>query len=216
MNGFGAWPRLYIAAASVIAMLCMVAPALAQGVTLPVIISPSDGQVVQGQVSIRGTTDMPNFSSAELAFAYASDPTHTWFTIQTASLPTTNDVLTIWDTTTITDGDYALRLRVTLLDGSTQEASTSVRVRNYTALPTPSPAVTATQPPVIEIPTAMVILPSETPTVQPDAALPTPSALPPNPAGITSGEIFSGFWRGALLVGALVLVFAAIVRLRRQ
>ncbi len=215
MDGFGMWPRVCISAASILVMLCVAVPASAQEVTAPVIVSPGDGQVIAGQVPIKGTTAVPNFSSAELAFGYAADPTHTWFTIQTASLPVTNDTITIWDTTAITDGDYVLRLRVTLLDGSTQDVTSRVEVRNYTAPPTPTPAVTPTQPPVVEVPTAIVIVPTETPTAQPVPPAPTPSALPPNPAGVTPTEIFSGFWRGALLVGALVLVFAAFVRIRR-
>ncbi len=215
MNGFGAWPRVYRMLVVVVALLCLAAPALAQAPAAPVIISPTDGQVVQGQVPIKGTTDLPNFSSAEVAFSYAVDPTHTWFTMQTASLPVTGATITIWDTTTITDGDYILRLRVILQDGSDQDTAIKVQVRNYTVLPTPSPAVTVTPTAEIKIPTAIVIVPTATPTAAPVAVPPTPSALPPNPAGVTAGEIFSGFWRGALLVGALVLVFAAIVRLRR-
>lgn len=215
MKGFRGSPRLYVVAAGLLALLFMPASVLAQGTTVPVIVSPTEGQVLQGQVQVKGTTDIPNFVSAEVAFGYPSDPTQTWFTIQSDSLPRTNDVITVWDTTTITDGDYVLRLRVNLSDGSTQDATTSVRVRNYTPLPTPSPAVTSTEPPVVEVPTAIVIPPSETPTAQPPPIPATPTALPPNPAGVTAGEIFSRFWRGALLVGALVVVFAAIVRLRR-
>lgn len=215
MNGFGVWPRVYRILLIAVALLCLAAPAFAQGPASPIIVSPTDGQVVQGQVPIKGTTDVPNFSSAEVAFSYAVDPTHTWFTIQTASLPVTGATITIWDTTVITDGDYVLRLRVNLQDGSTQDTTIKLQVRNYTALPTPSPAVTFTPTVQVEIPTAIIIVPTNTPTAAPVAIPPTPSALPPNPAGVTVGEIFSGFWRGALLVGALVLVFAAILRLRR-
>jgi hypothetical protein len=215
MKGFRGSPRLYVVVAGVLGLLLTPVSVLAQGATVPVIVAPTDGQVLQGQVQVRGTTDVPNFVSAEVAFGYASDPTHTWFTIQTDSLPRTNDVITAWDTTTITDGDYVLRLRVNLSDGSTQDATVSVRILNYTPLPTPSPAATATEPPVVEVPTAIVIAPSDTPTAQPPPVPATPTALPPNPAGVTPGEIFSRFWRGALLVGALVVVFAAIVRLRR-
>ncbi len=215
MTASGTCVRVCSSALGLAAVLCMVMPASAQGAAMPTITAPGDGQIVEGQVAVEGTTDIPDFSSAELAFEYSSDPTHTWFTIQTASLPVANSVITLWDTTSITDGDYVLRLRVILSDGSTQDATSTVLVRNYTAAPSPLPAVTATEPPVVEVPTAIVIVPSETPAVAPVAPLATPSALPPNPAGVNSTEIFSNFWRGALLVGVLVLLFAAIVRLRR-
>jgi hypothetical protein len=61
----------------------------------------------------------------------------------------------------------------------------------------------------------MVIVPTETATAAPLPVLDTPSALPPNPAGVTTGEVFSGFWKGALLVGVLVILLAALMRLRR-
>jgi len=211
----GAMARLYVGALSVVAILAAAQSAAAQGTALPSIVSPADGQVIQGQVAVKGSTDVANFSSADLAFGYASDPTGTWFTIQTASLPVSSDTLAVWDTTLITDGDYALRLRVTLLDGSFQDAMVTVLVRNYTPLPTPTSAVTPTEVAALEIPTAIVIIASETPTEQVVAPIPTPSALPPNPAGVTTGEIYSRFWRGALLVGVLVLVFGALVRFRR-
>ncbi len=211
----GAWTRLYIVTLLAIAAFNAAYPAAAQGLAQPSISSPTDGQILQGQVSVKGSTDVANFSSSELAFGYASDPTHTWFTIQTASLPVSSDSLGVWDTTLITDGDYVLRLRVTLLDGSSQDATVTVRVRNYTPVPTTTPAVTATPTPGLDIPTAIVFSASATPTEPPAVALATPSALPPNPAAVTPSEIYSRFWRGALVVGLLVLAFGALIRFRR-
>ncbi len=72
---------------------------MAQGATSPVIDAPIAGQILGGQVSITGTTDIPNFASAELDFAYASDPTGSWFLIQTFSQPVANSAITTWDTT---------------------------------------------------------------------------------------------------------------------
>jgi hypothetical protein len=187
----------------------------AQGTPLPSILSPTDGDVLQGLVTVKGTTQVPDFASAVLVFAYISDPTQTWFTIQTASLPVTTDTIAVWDTNTITDGDYALRLRVVLQDGSFRDAVITVRVRNYTPVPTPSPALTPTEPPILEIPTAVIIAPSETPTATVEALAPTPTPFPPNPAVVRPAAIYTGFWRGALLVGVLVLVFGALVRWRR-
>ena len=171
--------------------------------------------MLKGQVPVSGVTDIPGFASAELAFAYDPDPTATWFTLQTASLPVTGGVIDTWDTTAVSDGDYMLRLRVTLLDGSEQETFVRVKVRNYTVVPTNTPDVTPTATVILEVPTAILLADTSTPTAQPVVLIDTPTALPPNPARVTTTEIFSEFWRGALIVGVLVLVFGALVRLRR-
>src|SRR5689334_17437845 len=111
--------------------------------TPPVTItSPAPDEILRGQVAITGKVDLPSFVSAQLTFAYASDPTNTWFTIQTFSQPITDSALATWDTTSITDGDYVLRLQVTLQDGTSQEATVPIKIGNDfvpTATPEPSP-----------------------------------------------------------------------------
>ena len=216
MTESGVVSRLLAAALAVAAAAGYVAPrAAAQQPPGPVITSPAEGQVLQGQAPINGLTDLPGFASAELAFAYDPDPTGTWFTIQTGSLPVSGGLIATWDTATLTDGDYTLRLRVVLADGSFRDSLVRVKVRNYTAAPSPSPAVTPSATAALQIPTAIVLAAS--PTVSAPAAPPaaTPTSMPPNPAGITSAEVFAGFWRGALIVGLLVLGFGALIRLRR-
>ncbi len=216
MARFAARLRILFSAVFVCAYFCPAYAVLAQGSAVPSIVSPANGQVLQGQVQITGTTDIPGFSSVELAFAYDPDPTGTWFAIQAANLPLTNDVIARWDTTSITDGDYRLRLRVALADSSMREATVSVHIRNYSAAPAVAAEATPTHKPAVQVPTALIIAASETPTQSGPALLATPSAFPPNPARVTSGEIYSGFWRGALIVGIAILVFGALVRLRRQ
>lgn len=215
MTGSGALSRLLTVLFVAAITLAAATPAAAQAVIPPVVTSPTDGQTVQGQVQVNGVTDIPNFASGELAFAYDPNPTDTWFTIQAGLQPVAGGLLATWDTTTISDGDYVLRLRVVLLDGSPQDALVRVKVRNYTAVPTPSPAVTPTPTPVLQIPTPILVAASATASAQPVPVVATPTSLPPNPAGVTSAEIFSGFWRGALIVGILVLGFGALVRFRR-
>jgi hypothetical protein len=177
------------------------------------ISSPVAGQVVRGQVSIAGTSEAPGFVSSELAFSYAGDPTGTWFVLQTSGLGVTNEVLAVWDTTSISDGDYDLRLRVSLQDSTFLEASVmGLQVRNYTAPPTPTPEPTSTSTPRIEAPTAMLLAATATPTLPPPG---TPTPLPPNPAALADTEIFASLERGALLIGLLFLAFGALLRLRR-
>lgn len=198
----------------ILAVLALASPgfAAAQTDSAPAITAPTAGQVVQGQVAITGTTDIPNFQSAELAFAYASDPTGTWFPIREMTDPVSGGVLATWDTTAISDGNYVLRLRVSLTYNSSQEVSVPVEVRNYTLLPTASPTVTATQL-ALQVPTPILVAPSETPTPLP---LPTPTLLSPNSVEVTTGEVYAGFWRGALGALVLLLIGGIIIRLRRN
>jgi hypothetical protein len=215
MTGSGAVSRLLAVAFAAAVALAAARAAAAQAPIPPVITSPADGQVVQGLVEVDGVTDIPNFASAQLDFGYDPDPTGTWFTIQSGLQPVAGGLLATWDTTALSDGDYVLRLRVLLLDGSAQDALVKVRVRNYTAVPTPSPVVTPSATAALQIPTAMVVVPSETATAQPTSAVATPTALPPNPAGVSTAQIYARFWRGALVVGLLVLGFGVLLRLRR-
>jgi hypothetical protein len=178
------------------------------------ITSPENGQVVQGLVILSGTVTVLGFSSYELSFAYQDDPTGTWFTLHNSSLPVFEGELGTWDTTTLTDGDYTIRLRVFLLDGAVQETTISdVHVRNYTPVPTSTATVTATPFAQLVAPTALLLatIPA---TVTP--AHPTPTPYPPNPAGIVFPSIFGAIGRGAALAILLILGISLILRLRRD
>lgn len=176
------------------------------------ILSPQAGETLRGQVNIAGNISVTNFASAEIAFSYASDPTSTWFSIQTFSTPMLDTALAAWDTTSLTDGDYTLRLRVYLQDGSFQEVfAQDLKIRNDvlntpTSTPTATPAVDASLP----LPTSTVQPAAVTPT------FPTPTPLPANPAALTVPSIYSTFGRGALLTIALFFLVGIILRLRRS
>jgi hypothetical protein len=183
------------------------------------IVSPQPGDVLRGQVEIVGNMDVPNFASAELAFSYASNPTDrfAWFTIQTFPQPVSAErpTLAVWDTTTLTDGDYILHLRVFLQDGSSQDVVVSdLKIRNDSPLPTASP--TATESFGF---TTIDPLPVSSPTIQPATALPTfpsPTPLPVNPASVTSFSIYSNFAKGGIITLVLFAFFALILRLRKN
>jgi hypothetical protein len=186
--------------------------AAAQGIASPVIAFPSTDQVLQGQVAITGTTDIPNFASAELDFSYLADETNARFLIQMMTTPIANNVLATWDTTSVSDSDYFLLLRVDLTNGTFQDAKVTVKVRNYTALPSPSPTVSPTVF-ALQIPTPILLSPTATPTLAP---LPTPTLLPPNPIATNEDEFFTEFWRGGIIVLLLFFAFGLAIRLRRS
>lgn len=203
------FPRIVWLPCLICLALGSVAPApLAQGEATPTgsaippasveLLSPEPGQAVQGTLSILGHTAVEGFASAELAFAYTENPTDTWFLINITSTPISHGVLAEWDTTTISDGRYSLRLVVNLVDGAQVVQSISgLRVRNYTPIETDTPMPTDTPAPG-EPPTATAT-PEPTATPLP----PTPTPPPPNPAAIAPVEILSSLTTGVLIVFGL-------------
>jgi hypothetical protein len=176
------------------------------------ITSPAPKEAVRGPVNIIGSTDVPNFVSAQLDFAYASDPAGTWFPLQTLSQPVFDSPLYTWDTTSITDGDYILRLRVFISDGTVQEVTVPITLLNDSA-PTPTLEPASTPGSVsAQIPTPFLLAASPTPT---DLPRPTPSPMPTNPAALDQNEIYTSLGRGALVILGLFAFAGLSLRLRR-
>ena len=177
------------------------------------ITSPASEEVLRGEVTITGSTDIPNFIFAQLDFAYAANPTDTWFNIQMFSQPVVDSMLAVWNTTSISDGDYVLRLRVTLEDGTFQDVMVPVAVMNDVPLSTPTAIPpTSTAEIAVQIPTPFLLAASPTPT---DLPRPTPTMLPPNPASLGQNAIYGSLGRGALVMVGLFALAGLIVRLRR-
>ncbi|MFN8382747.1 MAG: hypothetical protein U0V02_12440 [Anaerolineales bacterium] len=177
--------------------------------------SPQAGQELRGQVQITGNMAAPNFASAELAFKYAaSTSADTWFTIQTFSQPVADSTLALWDTTSVTDGDYDLRLRITLIDGTSQDVVvSSIKIRNDS----PEPTVivpTETALPQFGVSTALPVLGQATSTTV--FTFPSSTPLPLNPASVTTSSIYTTFARGSLIVLVLFIFFSLILRLRKN
>jgi hypothetical protein len=83
---------------------------------------PAEGDSVSGVVTILGSASSPSFDHFELSFGYDPNPTDTWFPVgDSVTTQVSFGRLGLWDTTKITDGTYALRLTVTLDDGSVLE-----------------------------------------------------------------------------------------------
>jgi len=183
----------------------------------PSISSPKAAQVLRGKVAITGFMDVANFSTAELAFAYAaldgsaSVPAENWFTIQSFPQPVKDSVLAEWDTTVLTDGLYILRLRVFLQDGFFQEMTVAnLQVGNDIPLATVTPT---------KLPTATVTSQPASPTVSPVTATvvhPSPTHLQVNPASVSTTSIYSTFARGGLIVLVLFIFFSLLLRLRKN
>jgi len=148
---------------------------------------------------------MAGFLFSEVAFAYAGDTTGTWFLIAALNNQVTEGTLATWDTTTITDGNYILRLRVYLDDGSFHDVTVrNLRVRNYTPVETPTPAPTSIRP---------TLVPTITLTPTP---FPTPTLLPTNPAILTPANVSMSVGYGGLAAIILLIVLGSYLWLRRK
>ena len=184
----------------------------AQGTPPVAITSPAPDALLRGQVTITGNVEFPSFLSAQLDFAYASDPTNTWFNIQSFSQPLTDSTLAVWDTMSITDGDYVLRLRVNFEDDTFQEVTVPIYIGNDVQ-PTATPQPTLTpEPESVIIPTPFLLAASPTPT---DPSRPTPTTLPPNPVSLGQTQIYASLGRGALVILGLFALAGLIIRVRR-
>lgn len=179
--------------------------------TLPRIISPLPGEAVQGVVNIQAELDPAQTAGYELDFAYRDDPAENWFLVAEGRELPGIALQAAWDTTTISDGNYRLRLRVFLKNGLfTDRIVEGVRVRNYSSVETQTPTAT----PIV---TGTPVPPTATPENTPTRGAATP--LPPNPAGFDSGRFLQSVKNGLLVVAiifALLGIHTIIRRLRRE
>lgn len=197
-----------------LALLLAPTPSVAQG---PPISYPPETELVRGVVDIRGTATHPDFWKYELAATPFG--TQNWFNITVSETPVQDGVLASWNTQTVPDGTYTLRLRVVHRDGNYDEFKVQrVLVANSLPTDTPTPEIspTPTDTPTPKPPTATpVILTPEIPTPTPaPTATPTSAGAATGEDGGSGGETsviqlaqqaLHGFLRGARAVLALFL-----------
>jgi hypothetical protein len=93
------------------------------------ITAPEPGDQVSGTVEITGTASIPNFGFFKYEVAPMGSPN--WATISAEREPMVNEVLGQWNTTSLTNGDYFLRLVITDNVGvSLEPCVIAVRVAN--------------------------------------------------------------------------------------
>ncbi len=174
----------------------------------PRVDSPRQGDVLQGQVSINGNTDLPDAQSYEVSFSYENAAVDTWFLIVQTDKLVKNGQLALWDTNSIRDGDYRLKVSVRFTTGETSEVVIGkLKVRNYSQTGV-EPASAAEGEPTIQ-PT-----PSQAATQQP-----TPTALPANPLAVNRVMIRASMLAGAaaaVLILSGLGILLSFRRLRRR
>ncbi len=184
------------------------APAFQDEEAEALITSPGARETVSGIVVIVGTASAPDFRLYRLEFIGDPAPTDAgWEPVQAPVEQRVREgVLGGWDTTTLPDGFYRLRLVVvTGLEEEELEYEVRVEVSNATATPlplqptiTPSPSPGTPTPgpsptPLIQQPPTRTPRPTETPggpaTLAPPPTLPPESPLQPN-------RLRQAAWRG--------------------
>jgi len=112
------------------------------------ILSPVPGNIVAGNVQILGSAIHPQFLQYQVEFGPDPNPNNLWFPATSAvTTPVLNGLLGIWNTTSVQDGRYQLRLRVYLRDGTLlTTVINNISVQNRVNTPVPSPTQNIPRP----------------------------------------------------------------------
>ena len=148
-----------------------------QGEQLPTVLinNPQNSQTVENVLTITGVASGPNFNYYQLQYAPASNP-DSWVDItpqSTNQVTSAGTQLGTWDTRTVANGQYILRLHVVSTTGGYIDVTRNVTIQN--TQPTPTPTVPV--PTVPFFPTVPTLVPGN-PTFTPlpfDDLNPTPT-----------------------------------------
>ena len=114
---------------------------------------PVDGSQVAGYVTITGSASHPRFLQYALEWGPEPNPGNLWYPITAPrGVPVLNGILGAWNTTSVADGVYRIRLHVWLSDGTdTAFVAGGIRVSNVrpTAVPTATSTPRPNQSPAI-------------------------------------------------------------------
>lgn len=201
---FGQVPRLAVATGVSLLVAAMpnfadAAPAAQQACTEANIRAPQQGAAVSGSVAIFGSARIDEFNFYKVEYAPGYNPENWAAVSQTVSNPVINGLLDVWNTTTVPDGSYLLKL--TVVNPRGEEVCRFTVADLYVGnSATPTPSATST--------------PRESPTPTPtfgfeatEAPTPRPTVAPIVPSG-TSEEPFSSQGIQAL-VAVFLLAFAS-------
>ncbi|KAF0112365.1 MAG: hypothetical protein FD147_238 [Chloroflexi bacterium] len=168
------------------------------------ILSPTTGQVVQGIVEVKGSIPSHDFSYAELSYSFEGNQNANWFLITRIDQSIQDGLFAFWDTTTITDGAYRLKLAVTQKSGNISEVIVErIQVGNYTHYD--APVLTLEQP-------GQNIEPESTPTKADNYE---PTEPPENPASINQSDIILSTVSGLILTVLIMGILGVYTFFRR-
>ncbi len=159
-----------------------------------VIASPQPFSTLRGVISINGTAVHPEFQRYQLYFKSESAPDDWHFMFEQTN-QVTNGLLGTWDTRSVSDGTYALRLRVVRQDGNYDETvANGLLVANSRPADTPTPTPTEATTSEPEATATSAVTPTPVVVEQPQIATPTPrpALVITNTAPITSSAAVTG------------------------
>ena len=172
--------------------------------------SPVDGEYLQGSVQIIGTVTGTGLQSAEISFRYQDSQSQSWFVISQISSPIVDDMIATWDTSTIADGMYQIRVLAVFENGrELEEIINNLSVRNYTPfdlIKTENPEAISTENLQNQIATVEV-----TQTLRP-----SPTVMPPNEMIITQSQFSTTAIQGGILGVLFLLVIALFIIIRNR
>lgn len=155
------------------------------------ITHPKEGDSVAGIVPIIGTALMHGYLKYDVHVSPAGLDSWQW--LGSSFDIVREDAIYRWDTSTIPDGLYDVRVRVSRLDGGSSDAFLrTIEVRNANP-PTPTPVLNAAGTPIPQ-------------TVSP---LPTPTPIVDTSSRVPGGQGFYGPENGATVSGAVNVVGTA-------
>lgn len=186
------------------------------------ITSPVANARLRGTIEIRGSAYLGGiFQFYKVEYQPLGAPPDEWIVITLATRQVRDGLLGTWDTTTVPDGTYNLKLTVVKLDGNYEQTPLR-QVVVVNAEPTVTPTSTETPTPtptvVLVTPTVVVVQPTAVRFTPTPTLVATRTSLPEVPSSITlpdMGIVFNSFLFGALVAGAL-FAFIIIVNLIKR
>jgi hypothetical protein len=163
--------------------------------------SPREGQALQGVEILEGKIRGDGFIQGKLSFSFSAAEEPTWFFIADIDPADESGAQTSyrveWDTTQITDGNYDLRVVAEYEGGSAIfELIPDLRIRNYSAIETATPAPAANQD---ADPGEVTATPDPTPRIR-------STPLPPNPVEVRQSDLYNVLRFSGLGVVVLFIV----------
>ncbi|MHB1296133.1 MAG: hypothetical protein ACYC4R_14195 [Anaerolineae bacterium] len=189
------------------------------------ITSPEMNAQLRGTVPILGSAMIGDFQFYKVEFGVGPNPDQ-WAVIgQLHDSPVVNGQLEVWDTSSLPDGVYTLRLQAVKQDGNWEEFFVrQLAIAN--AQPTPSPTLEETPTPSMTYTPLAEYTPGPTATfmiIQPTEALSAPTATPTLSRASAQTESLplepkswgQAFCFGGLAMGAAFILLGIVFGVRR-
>ncbi|MBI3913205.1 MAG: PBP1A family penicillin-binding protein [Chloroflexi bacterium] len=131
------------------------------------VATPREGEILRGEIEIRGTVRLPDFDRYTIQIGPGNDP-RDWILLTTGRNTVQNNVLARWDTRRFADGAYTIRLEMFDRAGKSFAGRVHVAVANTpTITPRPQPTATRTNTPAPTATRTLTPLPTFTLTASP-------------------------------------------------